>query len=103
MVISTKEQHVSMMIESAVSFERRTIYIMGEVDPELARKVIIALEALDREPGEIRVFMNCEGGNEEDGYAIYDALNMCQNPVRMEGYGNICSIAAAIFQAGDVR
>lgn len=103
MVISTKEQHVSTMVESCVNFDRRTIYIMGEADPELAHRVIIALEALDKEPGEIRVFLNSEGGNEEDGYAIYDALTMCVNPVRIEGYGNVCSIAAAIFQAGDVR
>jgi ATP-dependent protease ClpP protease subunit len=103
MVISTKEQHVLAMIEAGVNFETRTLYITGDVDVAMSRKVIVALEALSREPGEIRIVIDSGGGDEESGYAIHDAICMCENPVIIEGYGAVQSIAAAIFQAGDVR
>jgi ATP-dependent protease ClpP protease subunit len=86
-----------------VNFDRRVVYISGEVDSTLAHKTIMALEALDQVDGEIRIVLNSDGGNEQDGYAIYDAITMCRNRVDIDGYGNVMSIAAAIFQAGDER
>lgn len=81
----------------------RTLYITGSVEPELAHRIIVALEQMDRTDGDIRIVLNSEGGNEQDGYAIYDAITMCRNRVIIDGYGSVMSIAAAIFQAGDWR
>lgn len=86
-----------------VDLARRTLYITGAVGDELAHKSIMVLELLDQQEGEIRIVLNSEGGEEQDGYAIYDAITMCKNKVVIEGYGKVLSIAAAIFQAGDVR
>jgi ATP-dependent Clp protease protease subunit len=81
----------------------RTIYITGSVDGELAHRVIVALEELDHTDGDIRVVLNSEGGSEQDGYAIHDAVTMCRNRVVIDAYGSVMSIAAAIFMAGDHR
>jgi ATP-dependent Clp protease protease subunit len=81
----------------------RTLYITGAVDNEMAHRTIVALEQMDRTDGEIRIVLNSEGGNEQDGYAIHDAITMCRNRVVIDGYGSVMSIAAAIFQAGDWR
>lgn len=82
---------------------RRTIYLVGEVDEALSARILPALELLDSTEGDIRIVINSEGGNEADGYAIYDAITMCKNVVVIDVYGQCLSIAAAIFQAGDVR
>lgn len=81
----------------------RTVYVTGSVDCELAHQTIVALEGLDHTDGDIRIVLNSEGGSEEDGYAIHDAITMCRNRVIIDGYGSVQSIAAAIFQAGDLR
>ena len=99
----TKEHALVTQIAAGVSYSRRTVYISGEVDDQLSHKIIIALEALDAEDAPIRIVLNSPGGDEQSGYAIYDAITMCKNIVSIEAYGDVCSIAAAIFQAGDIR
>jgi len=86
-----------------VNFERRTVYLVGEVESEMSRRFITALETLDATNGEIRIVINSMGGEEPSGYAIHDAITMTKNRVIIEGYGEVSSIAAAIFQAGDLR
>jgi ATP-dependent protease ClpP protease subunit len=103
MTMPTPEQNVINKVESCVSFEKRTLYVMGDVDDDLAYQVQVALEALDSTDGDIRIVLNSEGGEEQPGYAIYDAITMCRNKVIIEAYGSVMSIAAAIFQAADVR
>lgn len=90
------------MLEPAVDISR-TLYIFGVVDMMLATACIAQLEKLDAGEGPIRIVLNSEGGDEQSGYAIYDAIRRCRNYVVIEGYGSVMSIAAAIFQAGDVR
>lgn len=81
----------------------RTVYLVGEVDEKMVARVIPALEYLDQTDGDIRLFIASEGGVENDGYAIYDAVTCCRNRVVAEVYGQCLSIAAAIFQGADVR
>jgi ATP-dependent protease ClpP protease subunit len=94
---------LNLLAEPPASARPRTLYITGSVDSDLAHAVIVALEQLDRTDGDIRIVLNSDGGSERDGYAIYDALMMCRNKVTIDGYGSVQSIAAAIFQAADVR
>lgn len=86
-----------------VAIPRRVLYLIGDCDEKFAAKAIPVLESLDSEDGDIRIVLNCNGGSETDGYAIYDAITMCRNHVTIDGYGSVYSIAAAIFQAGDRR
>ncbi len=102
-MISSKEEILSRQLHVGVDFDRRTIYIVGEINPDAAYKAIVGLEIMDSSPGDIRIVLNSEGGSEADGYAIFDAITMCKNRIAIDGYGSIMSIAAAIFQAGDIR
>lgn len=86
-----------------VDVEARRIYLVDDIESESAGRFIIGLHHLDSSDGDITVIINSGGGVETDGYAIYDAIRLCRNKIVMVGYGTVSSIAAAIFQAGDVR
>jgi ATP-dependent Clp protease, protease subunit len=81
----------------------RTVYINGPVNDDMAIVAIQQIEDLDVTDGTIRVVLDSEGGEEQPGYHIYDVITMCRNRVEIEGYGSVMSIAAVIFQAGEVR
>ena len=99
----TPEDVLLSRLSAGVNYDTRTVYIIGDVDHELARKAIVALEVMDATPGDIRVILSSYGGEEFAGYAIHDAILMCKNTVIVDGYGAVMSIAAAVFMAGDVR
>lgn len=86
-----------------VDLARRVIYLCGEVEPKMAVRAIAALERLDAQEGDIHIVINSEGGTEQDGYAMFDAITMCRNKVVATGYGGVMSIMAAVFQAADER
>lgn len=97
------ETQLAQLLQHGVNLERRVLYLGADVDAQSAIKFIAAIELLDSTPGDIRIVMTCEGGEVPHGYAMYNAITMCRNKVIMEGYGAVWSIAAAIFQAGDLR
>jgi ATP-dependent Clp protease protease subunit len=81
----------------------RRIYMAGEINESMTHAMMIALHKLDKTEGDITIIMNSEGGSEPSGYALFDCITMCKNMVIIEGYGEISSISAAIFQAPDIR
>ena len=89
--------------DSYVAVAGKTIYISGSVDERMAHYVIRALDQLECDEGPTIIKLNSGGGEETAGYAIYDAIRQCTKDVIIEGYGIVASIAAAIFQAGDLR
>ena len=101
--IDTIETRLAVRLGTGLDQPRRTIYISGDIDLPMAHRVIMALQMLDAEDGDIRIILNSTGGDEEQGYAIYDAITACRNKVVIDGYGEVLSIAAAIMQAGTVR
>lgn len=103
MTNNTPEQAFISILSTGVDIGRRTIYIMGEVAFELAYRFIPAIKMLDETEGDIKVIINSVGGDEASGYAMFDAIMMTKNKVIAEGYGQVSSIASAIFQAADER
>lgn len=91
------------MIENGVDPHSRTLYLIGEIDEDSARKFIVAFRTLDAKSGVITVVLNSGGGNEADGYAVFDTIKMAKNNVRIEVFGMCQSIAAVILQAGSER
>lgn len=93
----------------------KTFYILGEVKHETLAVVASIrrhMEELmqDEEHGEevdraINVVICSEGGDENIGYAIFDTLMAYRKfgKVTTHGYGQVCSIASLILQAGDKR
>lgn len=98
----TAENFISIL-NAGVDFEKRELYLYGEIDMNSSYRFITALNILDSTEGDIIVVMNTVGGEETSGYAVYDALMMTKNKVIVKGFGIVASISAAIFQAGDER
>lgn len=91
------------IMATGVDVPARLIYLMGEINNEVAYRFMVALQTLDRIEGDIRIILTSVGGEEDAGYAIYDAIRLSKNKVIIEGYGAVQSIAALIIQAGNVR
>lgn len=91
----------------------KTFYLLGEINSdslgiiEAIREHKEAVEADEIEctsDRDIRVVISSEGGDEPIGYAIFDTLKAYKvGEVITEGYGQVCSIASLILQAGTVR
>jgi len=90
--------------EEGAMFQRmlksRTILLSGEINKQLAEKVIRQLILLEEEgDGAIRVFIDSPGGDADAGYAMFDMLRFVKPPVTMIGMGLVASAAAIIMLA----
>lgn len=81
----------------------RTIRLFGDVDNEMTTKLVKKLSALGRTKGEITFLLDSGGGDEDEGWAIYDLIKQARQPTRIIVYGQALSMAAAILQAGKKR
>lgn len=78
----------------------RTILLTGEVDQELAERVIAELLVLDTESQDpIRMFITSQGGHVDSGYAIHDVMRFVKSEVVAIGAGWVASIAVPIMFA----
>ncbi|WP_028975042.1 ATP-dependent Clp protease proteolytic subunit [Spirochaeta cellobiosiphila] len=78
----------------------RTILLSGEVNKELAEKVIrqlLLLEADGDDP--IKVFIDSPGGDVDAGYAIFDMIRFVKPEVYTVGMGLVASAGALILLA----
>lgn len=81
--------------------QARTILVNGQVDQELAEKVmsqLLILEAENNDP--IKVIITSPGGHVDSGFAIYDTMRFIKSPVITIGAGWVASIAVPIFFGG---
>jgi ATP-dependent Clp protease, protease subunit len=72
-------------------------YLMAE----RAVKNLHVLESLSKEP--ITILMNNVGGDEYHGFAIYDAIRLCESHVTIKVLGHAMSMGSIILQAADER
>lgn len=80
--------------------ETRTILLSGEVDKELAEKVIrqlLLLEADGDDP--IKVFIDSPGGDVDAGFAIFDMMRFVKPEVYTIGMGLVASAGSLILLA----
>ena len=78
----------------------RTILLSGEVNKELAERVVkqlLLLEADSNEP--IKVFIDSPGGDADAGYAIFDMIRFVKPDVYTMGMGLVASAGALILLA----
>ncbi len=79
----------------------RTVLISGEINKELAERVIRQLLILEQEGDEpIRVFIDSPGGDADAGYAIFDTIRFVKPEVHVVGIGLVASAGALILLAG---
>ena len=87
---------------SALMLKARTVHVNGEVNTELAEKVIgqlIVLNSQSHDP--IKVIITSQGGHVDSGYAILDIMRLIQSPVITIGAGWVASIGVPILFGGD--
>lgn len=76
----------------------RTILLTGQVDQELAERVISQLVILDADSEDpIRFIICSQGGHVDSGFAIYDMMRFVKSPVYAIGTGWVASIAVPIM------
>ena len=82
----------------ALMLKARTVLVNGDVNQELAQKVISQLVVLDVESHDpIKVIITSPGGHVDSGFAIHDILRFIQSPIITIGAGWVASIAVPIF------
>ena len=82
--------------------DTRTIILSGEVDKDLAEKVVtqlLLLEAAGDEP--IKIFIDSPGGDVDAGYAIFDMIRFVKPDVYTIGMGLVASAGALILLAAN--
>ncbi|NQT58287.1 MAG: ATP-dependent Clp protease proteolytic subunit [Bacteroidetes bacterium] len=80
--------------------ETRTVMISGEINKELAEKVVKQLLLLEAEgEGPIKVLINSPGGDADAGYAIFDMIRFITPDVYTIGMGLVASAGALILLA----
>ena len=80
--------------------ETRTVMISGEINKELAEKVVKQLLLLEAEgEGVIKVLINSPGGDADAGYAIFDMIRFVKPDVYTIGMGLVASAGALILLA----
>ena len=72
-------------------------YLMAE----MAIKNLHILESVNKDP--ITILMNNLGGEINHGFAIYDAIKLCESHVTIKVFGHAMSAGSIVFQAADVR
>ncbi len=80
--------------------DARTVVVSGEINQDLAGRVIAqltALAALSSDP--ITLIINSQGGHVESGDTIHDYVRFIEPPVRMLGTGWVASAGALIYVA----
>jgi ATP-dependent Clp protease protease subunit len=80
--------------------ETRTILLSGQVNKELAEKVVrqmLLLEAKNSDP--IKIMIDSPGGDVDAGYAIFDMARFVKPDVWMIGMGLVASAGALILLA----
>jgi len=78
----------------------RTILLSGEINKNLAERVIRQLFLLeDQGDDPIKVFIDSPGGDADAGYAIFDMLRFVKPEVVTIGMGLVASAAAIILLA----
>ena len=86
-------------------FQRREIWLTGEITSEVADAVIAQILHLDAEDpdAEITLYIDSPGGSVTAGLAIYDVMQAVTASIRTVCVGTAASMAAVLFAAGDRR
>ena len=88
-----------------IMFQRREIWLTGEITSEVADAVIAQILHLDAEDpdAEITMYINSPGGSVTAGLSIYDVMQAVSADIHTVCVGTAASMAAVLFAAGDRR
>ncbi len=87
-----------------LSIETRTVYLLGDVDQDSVGRAVKGLHLLASASVEpITLLINTEGGNWQQGMALYDFVSSLPNHVTAKVLGQAMSMGGIILQAADTR
>jgi ATP-dependent protease ClpP protease subunit len=89
--------------DSKVILVSKSIYLIGDVDPNLVGEFLSALKEADSTEGDLDIYIASDGGWAEGGIAMYDAIRACKNLINTIAVGAVSSAAVLPFVAGDTR
>ena len=86
-------------------FQRREVWLTGEITSEVADAVIAQILHLDAEDpdAEITMYIDSPGGSVTAGLSIYDVMQAVSADIHTVCVGTAASMAAVLFAAGDRR
>lgn len=99
-----EQERTTAMNDLIAQFENeRNILIYGEVNAEMALRVMLLLRKFDQDdPDEpIYLYINSPGGNVSDGLMIVDNMDLVHAPVYTVVVGLAASMGAVIATAGE--
>jgi ATP-dependent Clp protease protease subunit len=82
----------------------RAIHVSGDIDENSVAKAVRGIELLcSSSLDPITLYLNSGGGDVEEGYGLFDAVQTCKAHVTAVALGSCQSMAATILLAADVR
>ncbi|MBQ5780327.1 MAG: ATP-dependent Clp protease proteolytic subunit [Spirochaetaceae bacterium] len=82
--------------------QTRQIVLSGEINKELAEKIVKQLFLMEAESHEpIYIFIDSPGGDADSGFAVFDMIRFVDAPVYTIGMGLVASAASLILLAAD--
>lgn len=97
----TKSKKEQKRVNSIDLLDKRIIYLDGEIDDNVAKKIVELLLKLDIcSHKDITMYINSPGGSVSSGLAIYDVMNYIKSDVRTVGIGKCASMASILLING---
>jgi ATP-dependent Clp endopeptidase proteolytic subunit ClpP len=102
--------NIQLNLGSDIDLRNREIFIYGDressnitlEDLEKVTKGLKFLQLLQLKE-EITIYLTCNGGEDELGLAIFDAISLCECPIHIIAIGKCYSMGTVILQAANKR
>jgi ATP-dependent Clp protease protease subunit len=102
--MTEKIENVTVMNDSidSVMLNNRIHFLIGDINEENTLAAIrwIIYENLKDDQGELTMYINSDGGNLQDAFALIEVMKKSQKPIRTIAIGSVCSSAFIVFTAG---
>lgn len=94
--ISAEERISAKLLENKIHF------LNGDIEEENILEAIrwIVYENLNTDDEVLTLYINSDGGNLQDAFALTDVMKSSNKIIRTVGLGSVCSAAFLIFAAG---
>ena len=82
--------------------ENHIHFLYGEIDESNIMDAIYWITYENLKPGNdmLTLYINSDGGNLQDAFALIEVMQKSKKPIRTIGIGSVCSAAFLIFAAG---
>lgn len=100
--MSGKKDNIDQFHTTGLYYPTKTIELSGEINLERYQTFLRNFHPLD-DGSPITILLNSEGGDINQGRAIYDLIKNSKSHVTIKVYGEACSAATFILQAADER